>query len=108
MDKLLNLTAQLTQQDFGLVEIPTHFTEDEFIQLLSVHIAAMLEHDLERLFAILYRLDVRESYVHAALLPQAPVPPHVGIALLIVEREKQKAHTRLLYSDDSEGDGFWA
>lgn len=107
MDKLLKLTAQLTQQDFGLVEIPTYFTEDEFIHFLAVHIATMLEHDLERLFSILYRLDVRESYVHAALLPQAPVPPHIGIALLIVEREKQKAQTRLLYSDDSAGDGFW-
>lgn len=43
MDKLLKLTAQLTQQDFGLVEIPTYFTEDEFIHFLAVHIATMLE-----------------------------------------------------------------
>jgi len=103
--QVIQKATQLIEQDFSL-DITAQITEEELIAMLADHIYLWIREDLERLFSVLYRLDVPEHKVHYALNNDVGEPANVYIARLVVEREKQKARTRLLYSD-TEGDGSW-
>ncbi len=106
---ILTETTTLIQKDFEVENIPHDVSEKELIDFLSQKIREWLDHNMEHLFYILYRLDIEETKVHLALSPNCPTPPHEALALLIWQREKQKAITRLAYKNkqEEEGDG-WA
>lgn len=89
-------TLALITRDFELEEVPEEetITEEELLRLLSNRVAWMIEHDIELLFSTLYRMDVQEPLVERALHPNAPEPANIGIARLILERQKQRAYTK--------------
>lgn len=89
-------TRELLLKNF-VVAAENNSDEANFLAALSYTVARMLAEAPERLFALLYQLDVCEKKIQAALSPTAALLPSDGIALLIVEREKQKAMTRLKY-----------
>lgn len=95
-DENLADTLALITRDFELEEVPEEetITEEELLRLLSNRVAWMIEHEIEVLFSTLYRMDVEQSLVEGALHPNAPEPPNIGIARLILERQKQRVYTK--------------
>src|SRR4051812_4563965 len=69
---------------------------------LIAEIVKMLMHDMEKLLNILYRIDVNERKVKEAFAQSDPKRIAPELARLIIEREMQKAETRLKYRDKEE------
>jgi hypothetical protein len=99
--KLLNITTGLVKKDFDITAAEEFFISEEALEkALSERLLFMIEHELEQLFAILYRLDVSEQKVHAALKMENEIPGAVAVARLIISRQKEKAITRMEYSQE--------
>ncbi len=95
-----NITKQTTEliaRDFGLEIGDEPMTEEELFNLLSNEVAYMIENRLEFLLSLMYRLDVKESLIRAALAPDAPDLANVGLAKLILQRQKDRIFTKLKY-----------
>lgn len=80
-------------QEFHLPERTTEPTEDDLLRELTHRIASMLEGNAEFLFSLLYRMDVSEAKVRAALRLDAPDPAPIGLAKLVLERQKERNRT---------------
>ena len=93
----LAATAELIARDFELETQEQTLTEEELLHLLSGVVAEMIEHRLEFLLSLMYRLDISEAKVNFALSPMAPELPHIGLARLVMERQKQRISTKLEY-----------
>ncbi|MBK9254207.1 MAG: hypothetical protein IPM42_01830 [Saprospiraceae bacterium] len=78
----------------------THFSEDDFLDFIAEKVSYYLEADHDLLLSYLYRLDINEQKVSKALELSEEDPPHVGIAKLILERQKQRMATKLKYRQD--------
>lgn len=102
--EVLKETQAIVKKDFGLTIDQRTYSESELTDLLAEAIFKLIQKNLEQLFSILYRLDVNEEKVHLALAPNAQAPPNLLIAQLIIEREKQKAESRLRYRHEEEPD----
>jgi hypothetical protein len=96
-------TGKLVNKDFELAE-SDFISEEDLERALSVVIHRMIDRDLEKLFSILYRLDVNEQKVHAALRKNNDIAPHIAIAKLIIKRHKEKLESRLKYKQDKDDD----
>lgn len=105
----LALTTELIRRDFQLPEAAEgQLTEAELLRLLCDQVDYYLQHRMEWLLSTLYRLDVREDLVHAALHPSAPEPANLGLARLILERQKMRAYTKLnIRSEPLDEDMQW-
>jgi hypothetical protein len=102
---ILQQTSAFVKKDFEIDYIPEDVTEEELLTFLREYIYDLIDKDMKQLFYILYRLDINEQKVHKALNPLSKEAPHEVLALLIFEREKQKAKTRIEYSNyDQEDD----
>ncbi|MBK6619520.1 MAG: hypothetical protein IPJ00_12150 [Saprospirales bacterium] len=88
---------ELIVKDFELIAPNEEWTEEEFFIFLSDHIAYLIEHKLEYLLSLMYRLDVNEAKVHDALSPFAPEAANIGIARLVIERQRQRVATKQFY-----------
>jgi hypothetical protein len=95
---------ELIVQDFELAAPQEEMTEEEFFNFLSDHIAYLIENRLEYLLSLMYRLDVSEAKVHWALSPFAPEPANIGIARLVLERQKQRVATKQFYKQERPDD----
>lgn len=103
----LKLTKELINRDFDVTETEDDsLTEEALLRVLSNRIAYMIEHQLELLLSLLYRLDVAEAKVQMALSPLSSEAPNVAIAQLVIERQKQRAFTKLHYKPEDLGDGW--
>jgi hypothetical protein len=81
-----------------------NLSEEALLQVVANRVAYLIEYNLEMLFSSLYRLDVSEGKVHAALMPGNPEPANIAVARLILERQKQRIRTKHQYKqDDLEG-----
>lgn len=87
-------TSDMVRGPFELESAPTPGTEAELLALLAERIEEMLERRPEYLMSMLYRLDVLEEKIHPAMHPGAPEPPHIGLARLVLERQKQRIETK--------------
>lgn len=90
----LDQVAALTCKDLDL-SISTQHSFDELINELSKAIQYLIDTDFEKLMQILYRIDVDENKVRQAFGLEKEVAKE--IALLVIEREKQKVITRAKY-----------
>lgn len=102
--KILKETQAVVKKDFNLTFEQENYSESELTDLLAEEIFRLIQQNLEQLFSILYRLDIDEQKVHTALAPNAEAPANLVIARLIIEREKQKAESRLRYRTEKEED----
>lgn len=95
-----NLTA-LIAKDF---QIETHeserYTEDEVLLWLAEHVAYMLEYRMEFLMSLMYRLDIKEAQVSAALSPVHPEAANIALARLVLDRQKERIFTKHFYKQD--------
>ena len=90
-------TAELIVRDFELSAPEQEVGEEELFAMLAEQIAYMIEDRLEYLLSLMYRLDISEAKVNFALSPMAPELPHIGLARLVMERQKQRISTKLEY-----------
>jgi hypothetical protein len=84
----MNPDFELSASDFGF------YTEDQLLAAIAARVAELLETQPEYLMSLLYRLDVLESKIRPVMLPGAPEPVNVGLARLILERQKQRLFTK--------------
>ena len=105
----INMAVTLIISDFELDEekIPLVVSDDKLGRVRDIlisEIANLIEHNMERLKWILYRIDVSEQKLQAALAENAPADAPVIIADMIIERQIQKAETRLKFKSREKGD----
>lgn len=104
-DDSLKITQDLINRDFELTETSEELvTEEELLQMLAERIGFLIENRMEFLLSLMYRLDVDEGKVHLALSPFAEEPPAMGLARLVLARQKQRAHTKQAYKPADLGD----
>ncbi len=90
-------TRAMIIQDFGL-DIPGEgMDEAALFLILCDAVAYMIEHRIDFLMSLLYRLDVLEPHINHALSPLCPDPANIALAKLIMERQKQRVQTKLDY-----------
>ncbi len=73
------------------------YAKEAVIESLRQLIIYLLLHNLEKLWNILYRIDVNEQKVKALFEQNDPGKIAPEMAKLIYERLEQKAQTRILY-----------
>ena len=96
MDKSL-IVGQISQALD--VNIDLTLSDEEMIRHIAHRVEQMLKGDPDLLMSYLYRLDVEEKKINAAL-ETSPFPAHVTFANLIWERQKQRLETKLKYKQD--------
>lgn len=98
MNEVEKITAELVQRHFDLpAENDTAFSLEQIRAALIEKLNFLLDHDFEKLLWILYRIDVSEQKAKAALAEKSDQPPAEVLADLIIQRQLQKAETRLKY-----------
>ncbi|MEN0005889.1 MAG: hypothetical protein AAF798_17195 [Bacteroidota bacterium] len=104
-DDQLHSTAAMIVRDFEIESATDQtYTEEQLFDLLADQIAYMIEYRLEFLLSLMYRLDISEKKVNAALSPYAEEPANVGLAKLVLERQKQRAFTKKFYKQEDLGE----
>ncbi len=107
-ESTLSQATDLIRAPFELESAPTPSSEAELLALLAERIEEMLIHRPDYLMSLLYRLDVLEEKIRPVLHPSALEPPHIGLARLVLERQKQRAETKLnIKPDPLEGLEGW-
>ena len=76
---------------------PDFANENELLQWLADKIADVLQHRTEFLFNVFYCMDVDEKAMHDALAPNAPEPANIGLARLMIARQRQRLQTKQAY-----------
>ena len=102
--ELAEQTAELISSGFGLDLGEEPVGEDEAFDVLANAVAHMIEHRLDFLLSLLYRLDVDEAKINYALSPVAADPANIGLARLIWERQKQRIFTKKHYQQSKPED----
>ncbi len=95
-------------RNFELETNKESLSEEELLGLLTEQVAYMIEYKMDYLLSLLYRLDVLEHKINHALSPVAIDMPAVGLAKLILERQKQRVATKEQYKQktDDELEGW--
>lgn len=79
-------------------EEPDGTSREKLIQFIKPVIQDWLDHDMERLLLVAYRIDVNEQEFRKVLSTEKPALLSTTIAKLIVDRTLQKIKTRAKYS----------
>lgn len=99
----LSETRQIIAENFEIETRQQPGSEAELLEILSKQIEWMMESRTEFLFSLLYRHDVAEPKIVAALAPEAAEPPHIGLAKLVLERQIERIEAKKRFrSPDSE------
>ncbi len=106
-DKILQETRQIIGRDLEWEDSAEVHSEEELVELLSRHVAFLLDRRTEYLFSVMYRLDVSEKKVRKALDGGMAEAPAYALARLLVERQKQRLATRRAYRPDDLGEDAW-
>lgn len=100
MDDKGQHTEELSQSLAPYFALPDGETAYEaLLQRLTNEIQHLIDFDLNKLWSVLYRIDVNEHKVKD-LLATTPFAQHAqGIAQLIIERQQQKNISRKKYKN---------
>lgn len=96
-DEIARGTYELLAKDFDL---QPRVGEEQIKAALTEALVQLLLHDLEKLWNILYRIDVDEKKVKLVFEGNDPKEIAPQLADLIYKRVEQKALTRLKYKAD--------
>ncbi|MFH0999236.1 MAG: hypothetical protein V1783_00200 [Bacteroidota bacterium] len=96
--------AILLNKDFGQeeetrLELSNNLTQNDLKLYLQKTIAWYLEYNFHTLVNIFYRLDIHEQRFNALIKNKIGDELTSELADLVLEREMQKAQTRLAYRD---------
>jgi hypothetical protein len=102
--KLISETAFLLNKDFGQEEetalaLNDKLTQNDLKLYLQRTIAWYIENDFANLVNIFYRLDIHEQKFNALMQNKLGEELSAGLADLVLEREMQKAKSRLAYRE---------
>lgn len=100
-------TTQLILSDFELALPNKTLTEAELLEYLSDAIAYMMEHRMDFLMSLLYRLDIAEDKIANALLPGNEDPANVALAKIVWERQKLRAATKQAFREQNPTQWNW-
>jgi hypothetical protein len=90
-------TKDIVPAAFALNLADKTLSEAEMIAFLAEHVGYLLEHKLDFLLSLMYRLDIDEDKINYAFLPHNAEPTNVALARLIFDRQKQRLHTKRIY-----------
>ena len=96
MNKDIKIITGLVNKDIG-VEVPETADEQELLNAIINRVSWMLEYDTDLLMSYLYRLDVLEHKINAALMPGSPLPASEALGVLIYQRQKERVETKKKY-----------
>jgi len=82
--------------DFN-IEHSTIDSEGVLHKVIAAKIDEMIQRDYDRLLSMLYRLDIDEEKLASALKLKPQSKSNERIAELIIQREKQRAHSWHMY-----------
>jgi hypothetical protein len=99
-EEIIHQTARQIIKDFGLFglevtfsgDIPTAY--DELHSQLCAHLEYLTTNNSEKLFALLYHIDVSESFFKKTDLPQEATSANEYLGHLIIKRELTKVVIR--------------
>ena len=100
----IQMVVQQVVNDFALEVTTPPQSEEELLDLLGDVVAYLIEKRLEYLMQILYTMDVDENAMRYAFSDEHDQPVNMILAHAILEREKQKAQTRLEYRPETPRD----
>jgi ribosomal protein L35AE/L33A len=89
-----DLFNEVNQSLQRYVDLKNTHSLEKLTEYLSEELVYMLNHEMEKLMGILYRIDVREPAVKAAFAQSNPKLIAPELARLIIERELEKAISR--------------
>lgn len=98
MDDLKNQVSSRIAEDLD-IDVPLELSDEEMIRHIAYRVEQMLKGDPDLLMSYLYRLDVEEKKISAAM-ETSITPAHVTFANLIWERQKQRLETKRKYKQD--------
>lgn len=103
-DILVKSSAEIIFRDFNLdsgkVRLPASVDDFQYLlDILTSQVAWLIDHDLERLKWILYRVDVNERKLQELLAAHPASEAAGAMAKMIIERQMEKAETRLRYKE---------
>lgn len=78
-------------------------THEQLREWLSGKVSELMQHDFHRLMAILYRIDVHENNVKRVFDEYTPLEIPSMLAELMIQRQLQKAKTRIAYRKKQQG-----
>ncbi|HOI32101.1 MAG: hypothetical protein PHG67_05100 [Bacteroidales bacterium] len=93
---------ELSPIDPGEISRLNGLSYNELHSRLKLFLLDLLEHDFERLCALMYRHDVSETHFNEALHRKTDEERADEIATLVIEREKQKMATRAAYAKNKQ------
>ena len=82
--------------------LPEKCTEEQLLEVLSVEVNRLINHDFARLIALLYRIDINETRLKKLLAENKGSNAGRIIAWMILERQKEKQRSRKLFSGKQE------
>ena len=94
---------EIIKQRFELDQVD-EITEEQLIIMLAGRISQMLDESPELLFSTLYRLDIYESKINKVL--KSGDDTALGLAKLVLERQKEKMRTKAEYKSKGSMDDF--
>lgn len=98
MADLIKDTTDLIRRDFELAQPDDQtLSEAEVIQLLADEVDRLMQHRMEWLLSLMYRMDVDEEKVNDALHPTNPIPANLALAKLIYARQSRRAYTKATF-----------
>lgn len=100
-------TTALILRDFELAAPQQEMTEQELLDYLAEAIEYMIEHKMDFLLSLLYRLDVSERKINEALMPGNTEEANVALAKLVLERQKLRVATKQAYREKNPSNWNW-
>lgn len=100
-------TTALILRDFELVQPNKEMSEQELLDYLAEAISYMIEHKMDFLLSLLYRLDVSEKKINAALMPGNGEDAPIALAKLVLERQKLRVATKRAYREKNPTNWNW-
>ncbi len=98
-------TSVASQFEIGALDV--ELSEEVILETLSERIAYMMEHNLDYLLSLMYRLDIEEADLQSALHRSATEAPHIALAKLVLKRQKQRIQSRIEHQIEQKTDK-WA
>ena len=86
------------------VALPEKVTEETLLQLLAEKINDFIQKDFNKLLTLLYRIDIDERKLKTMLQEHPDKDAGLLIAVMVLERQKQKADARKKYRSDHQAD----
>ena len=99
--------TELVLRDFELANPENVLTENEMLNYLAEAIAYMIEHRMDFLLSLLYRLDISENKIAFALMPGNEEPANIALSHLVWERQKQRVATKQAYRVQNPNNWNW-